>query len=83
MSVKERRKLPRKYLVIYSRVFDRKSGQVIGYLSDLTVEGCMLIGESLIEQDTRLDIRVDLPDDPPFTRKQLDLTARAMWSRPQ
>ncbi len=78
----ERRKLPRKYLVIYSRVFDRKSGQVIGYLSDLTVEGCMLIGEALIAQDTRIDIRVDLPDDPPFTRKQLDLTARAKWSRP-
>lgn len=82
MSDKERRKLPRKYLVIYSRVFDRKSGQVIGYLSDLTAEGCMLIGESLIAQDTLIDIRVDLPDDPPFTRKQLDLTARAMWSRP-
>lgn len=78
----ERRKLPRKYLVIYSRVFDRKSGQVIGYLSDLTVEGCMLIGESLISENTRVDIRVDLPDDPPFTRKQLDLTVRAMWSRP-
>ncbi len=82
MSVKERRKLPRKYLVIYSRVFDRKSGQVIGYLSDLTSEGCMLIGESLIPQDTLIHIRVDLPDDPPFARKQLDLTARAMWSRP-
>lgn len=82
MKVDERRKLSRKYLVIYSRVFDRTSGQVIGYLSDLTSEGCMIIGEDLIKQDAIINIRIDLPDDPPFQRKQLDLRARAMWCRP-
>jgi hypothetical protein len=42
----------------------------------------MLIGEDVIAQDTVIDIRIDLPDDPPFTRKQLDLRATAMWCKP-
>ena len=30
----ERRKLDRKYLIVYSRVFERKLGRMLGYLGD-------------------------------------------------
>ena len=50
----ERRKLERKFLVVYSRVFDRKTGKVIGYLSDLTVKGAMVIGEHHLEHGRSL-----------------------------
>lgn len=78
----ERRRLERKYLVIYSRVFDRKSGKVIGYLSDLTTEGVMIIGEQKLTPDSVMDLRIDLPDDPGFSSGYIDLTAKVAWCKP-
>jgi hypothetical protein len=46
----ERRQIPRKYLMVYSRVFDRETGKVLGYLSDLNLMGAMIISDdTLIE----------------------------------
>ena len=42
--------------------FDRKSGKVIGYLSDLTVKGAMVIGEHHLEQGDNYQLRIDLPE---------------------
>jgi len=42
----ERRKINRKYLAVYSRVFDRSSGGVLGYLADLSQKGTMLISDN-------------------------------------
>lgn len=78
----ERRKIERKYLVIYSRVFDRRTGEIIGYLGDLTPEGAMVIGERRIEPNTNLDLRFDLPDQLELERDHLDLKARSVWCRP-
>jgi PilZ domain-containing protein len=78
----ERRSLPRKYLVIYSRVFDRKTGSVIGYLSDLTPEGAMIIGEQPVEPQSKYMLRVDLPEAAIFSQRHIDLEAEAMWCKP-
>ena len=78
----ERRKLQRKYLVVYSRVFDKNSGKVIGYLSDLTTEGAMIIGEHYIEHNLVMQLRMDLPEVPVFSKDHIDLTAKAAWSKP-
>jgi hypothetical protein len=78
----ERRKLERKHLVIYSRVFDRKTGRIIGYLGDMTSGGAMIIGEQRIEPGTELDLRFDLPDMPELDRDHLDVRARTVWCQP-
>jgi hypothetical protein len=78
----ERRKLERKYLVVYSRVFDRKTGKVIGYLSDLTVKGAMIIGEHHLDSGEIFLLRIDLPESPEFKKDHIDLTAKSAWSRP-
>lgn len=78
----ERRHMERKYLVIYSRVFDRKSGRVLGYLSDLTLEGAMIIGEEPLEKGLHLTLRMDLPDVAAFNQRHFDIEAEAMWSKP-
>jgi hypothetical protein len=78
----ERRKLERKFLVVYSRVFDRRSGKVIGYLSDLTVKGAMVIGEHHLEQGDSYQLRIDLPESNEFKKDHLDITAKSVWSRP-
>jgi hypothetical protein len=79
----ERRKLQRKYLVVYSRVFDKNSGKVIGYLSDLTEEGVMIIGEQPIEQNLMMQLRLDLPEVPAvFPKQYIDLAAKVAWCKP-
>jgi hypothetical protein len=78
----ERRKLERKYLVVYSRVFDRKTGKVVGYLSDLTIKGAMIIGEHHMEPGEILQLRIDLPESPEFKKDHIDITAKAAWSKP-
>ena len=78
----ERRKLERKFLVVYSRVFDRKTGKVIGYLSDLTVKGAMVIGEHHLENGEYYQLRIDLPESSEFKKDHLDIDAKSVWSKP-
>ena len=78
----ERRKLERKFLVVYSRVFDRKTGKVIGYLSDLTVKGAMVIGEHHLENGETYQLRIDLPESSEFNKDHLDINAKSVWSKP-
>ena len=47
-AMHDRRKLDRKYLTIYSRVFDRVSGRLLGYLADLSEKGAMIISDEPI-----------------------------------
>ena len=78
----ERRKLERKFLVVYSRVFDRKTGKVIGYLSDLTVKGAMVISEHHLENGETYQLRIDLPESSEFNKDHLDINAKSVWSKP-
>jgi Tfp pilus assembly protein PilZ len=82
MPEQERRKIPRKYLVIYSRVFDRNSGQVLGYLSDLTNGGAMIISDDPIALNIDISLRFDLPDPPLFSTDHINLDARVAWCQP-
>jgi hypothetical protein len=68
--------------VVYSRVFDRTTGKVIGYLSDLTVKGAMVIGEHHLEQGENFQLRIDLPESNEFKKDHLDVNATSVWSKP-
>lgn len=72
----ERRKLPRKYLIIYSRVFDQTLGKLLGYLSDLGEQGAMIISEEPLEVNDILPLRFDLPDPKIFHAHNLNISAR-------
>ena len=76
--VEDRRKLKRRYLMFYSRVYDRKSGRLIGHLSDLTVEGLMIIGEEQTEIHRRYVLSMDLPEDI-FGKPHMTFEADARW----
>jgi hypothetical protein len=81
-TMQERRKLERKYLAIYSRVFDRLSGRVLGYLADLSQKGAMIISDDPMPENTNISLRFDLPDPPLFSTDHLNLDARLAWCRP-
>lgn len=74
--MEERRRLPRKYLIIYSRVFEQSLGKLLGYLSDLSEQGAMIISEEPLEVNTILSLRFDLPDPKIFHAHHLMLSAR-------
>lgn len=74
--MEERRHLSRKYLIIYSRVFERTMGKLLGYLADLSLEGAMIISEEKLAVDRLLSLRFDLPDINAFDRNSLNLPAR-------
>ena len=80
----ERRKLPRKYLIINSRVFERNFGNLLGYLSDLSMKGAMIISEEKLEPNIVLPLRFDLPDlgTELFEVERMDITARVAYCQP-
>jgi len=80
--MKERRKLPRKYLIIYSRVFDRDLGRMLGYLADIGLGGAMLISEAPLNTDEKINLRFDLPDVKLFEAARLDVSARVAHCEP-
>ena len=84
MDLEERRKLPRKYLIIYSRVFERNFGNLLGYLSDLSLKGAMIIGEEELTPNSVMPLRFDLPDleSKSFEVEQMDITARVVYCAP-
>ena len=77
----ERRKFKRRYLMYYSRIFDRKNGSVIGYLVDLTPEGAMIISEEPIHPGEVFRLRMDLPEDI-ASKASLDFQAKSVWCKP-
>lgn len=74
--MEDRRRLPRKYLIVYSRVFERTVGKMMGYLCDLSVEGAMIISEEPQIVNSVLPLRFDLPDPKVFHAHNLNLSAR-------
>ncbi|MFZ5819852.1 MAG: PilZ domain-containing protein [Chloroflexota bacterium] len=74
----EKRKLARKYLIVYSRVFERSLGKMLGYLSDLSPMGAMVISEQPQAIDVVLPLRFDLPGTGLFSTNKLDVSARVV-----
>ncbi len=80
--MQERRRLPRKYLIIYSRVFNRGSGQLLGYLADMSQVGAMVISDDALPPEALIPLRVDLPPNEQFSVDHIDLMARVIWCQP-
>jgi hypothetical protein len=59
----ERRLYPRRYLMFYSRVFDQKTGELLGHIIDITPAGAMLISEKPLEIGKVFHLQMELPDE--------------------
>lgn len=79
--MEERRKIKRKYLAFFTRVFDRSSGDLIGHLADLSSEGMMVISETPIHIEIDFDLQMDLAG-PYFEKEHLDFSAQSVWCLP-
>jgi hypothetical protein len=79
--VQERRKLKRRHIMYYSRLFDRRTGAPLGYLGDLTPEGIMVISEHPIGVEQEFSLRMDLPEDI-YDQPVLNFDAQSRWCQP-
>ena len=77
--MKDRRKEERKSLMAYTQVFDLYGGFLLGYLSDLTLFGIMLIGERPQQENTELTLAIELPELPDISASRVTLPARVAW----
>lgn len=78
----EQRKLDRKDLIVYSRVYERNMGKMLGYLGDLSLLGAMIISEQAQRENSVIPLRFDLPDIHLFSVGQLDISARVAHCEP-
>jgi hypothetical protein len=51
----------RTHLIYRLRVFNAKTGKLLGHMTDITPEGMMLIGEKAVKPKKELTLRMDLP----------------------
>ncbi|OGN88994.1 MAG: hypothetical protein A2Y88_09810 [Chloroflexi bacterium RBG_13_48_10] len=79
--MRERRKYPRKDLLLFANVYDKKSGRIIGTLLNITLEGAMVLSESRIDSDRVMELHIKLPDDF-VTKQELIFTANSRWCGP-
>ena len=80
--MEERRKLHRKYLMAFSSVYKQDTGKLIGYLSDLTLDGLMVISKEDIEINKEMEIYLDLPEMILSKERVLKINARVIWLQP-
>jgi hypothetical protein len=74
------RALKRRHLIYYLRVFDCATGELLGHLVDITVQGLMLMSEKRLE--TGKDYRLKMQIDPVATTPAyLEFNARSIWCR--
>lgn len=73
----ERRKIERKYLIYYLRVFDRNSNKLMGNLVDITTKGLMMMSETPIETDAVFNMAMDLPE-PIHGSKKITFDAKSI-----
>jgi hypothetical protein len=57
----ERRKLKRRHLIHYLKVFDRNTDALMGHLVNITSEGILLISERFIEPNQIFQLKMVLP----------------------
>jgi hypothetical protein len=78
--MEERRRLKRRHLIYYLRVFERDSKQLIGHLVDITPEGILIISEEPKDPDLIFNFHMDLPEEL-IGKVGLEFEAKSMWCR--
>ena len=74
----DRRKLKRQHIMFYSRLFDRKTGKLLGYLGNLTIDGVMIISEEPISTGENYKLKMDLPEYI-YQKPALHFQADSLW----
>jgi len=79
--MKERRKVKRKHLLYYGRVYDEIVQKLLGYLVDITENGFMLLSEEPypvgVSKRLKLEVTDDVGEGP-----YINFTVKSVWCEP-
>ncbi len=78
----EYRNRERKHLFLYLDILDRKTGEIIGQLGDISSGGLMIITTHDIPLHIIKHLRIRLPDDENFDHPHLDIDVETRWAKP-
>jgi hypothetical protein len=78
--MENKRRLKRRHLIYYLRVFDLSNGQLVGHLVDITKEGIMLISEQPLTMDRIYHFRMVLPSEI-LNKSELTFTSQVVWCK--
>jgi hypothetical protein len=76
----DKRKLKRRHLIYYLRVFSMPTTELLGHLVDITPEGVMIIGEKPVPIEQDFVLHMDLPSEI-MGQESIEFKARSRWSR--
>ena len=79
--MKDKRKIDRRFLLYYMRVYDTATRQQIGNLVDITPQGIMVVSEHPLPEGQTTRLRMELTEDvseKPF----MEFAATSKWSEP-
>jgi hypothetical protein len=77
----EKRKLKRRHLLYYARIFDAQTHALLGNLVDITPEGVMLVSDKPLPTGKPFRLSVELSEDI-ANRQFLELEATSVWCQP-
>ncbi len=76
----DKRKVRRRHVLYYLRLFDADSGQPVGDLHDITPEGIMIVGSRAFSPGEEFRLRLNLPREM-FRIHEFEFSARCIWCR--
>lgn len=76
--MEEQRKVPRRNLKVYLKVFDDGTGDLFGHMVDITREGILLTTEGAVEVDKIHRLRLEVPSEIQESRRFV-FSALSKW----
>ena len=79
--MKDKRKIKRRYLLYYMRIYDAATRQQIGNLVDITPHGIMIVSEKPLPEGHTTRLRMELTNevaDKPY----MEFSAHSKWCEP-
>lgn len=77
-STINQRKVARRHLIYYLRVFDSKTNKLVGNLVDISTRGIMLVSDNPIEINKRYHLKMVLPETIEGS-KEVEFEAESRW----
>lgn len=74
----DKRRVKRWYLVLYLRVYNQDTQEIIGHVVDINKDGIRLVSDKPIQPNQILRLAVDVPKES-GTNQRIHLEAESLW----
>ncbi len=74
----EKRRLKRWYLVMYLRVHDQETGELLGHIVDINKEGMRLVSDKAIPTHRTFRLWVDVPKES-ASHQRIQIDVESLW----